>query len=1201
MPRLASIEKGGYYAFPDEHLPALASLFAPSKQGGKLLDPCAGEGRALDSLARTWQLTPYANELDDERTARCKLLFGQLQTVQGDLYQLKASNQAFAAVWCNPPYTWDSTGDEKRREFGMLKHALKWVQTDGYLLWCIYSHHITLDAAAFLAKHSRNLDVWRIPGLHLGEYTQVVAVAQIGQPSDDPAGVAVRLVQAGKANAWPSLTMQPTPCYEFPTPTARKSFVFTPKIVPPELALQFVREAGSQFGAVIQNLVTPEQPPEKITPVVRPRGGQLALILAAGLFNGLVLPTEKGRMAVRSTVESVEVQTQGDGEIDETDEVTVEREVYRTQSSVTITLLGEDGTCDDISGDGPIANFIKTHKPALMAYLDEHFAPLYNFDYSPLKAVLAYAKQGKLYPTQKHVIAACHTALQYRKAVILVGEPGVGKTICGATLAAALQPQMAAGQVTLVVCPPHLVEKWEREAKEAAPFTFVKILKNVDEVVAFMERSEANDKRTLNIGIISREAAKLGEGWAVAVNWRTLRTVRWSYGTSRPVDDRGVEVTGDRIITLAQPICPSCGMVITAEHDKSHRERRDYRPAHGGKARKPAVLPEPVTTAWLSRSPRYCGHCNAALWTMARTFSKGKSVGGQPKNPRTPLAEFIATRYADRLYLFIVDELHEAKSPMQTDQGEAMTVLANAATKVVGLTGTVFGGVASSLYGIEYIFNPRIRAKYPWGRGLNQWVRDMGSLERIVEYKPQYDKAGVYSGKRRVEQKPHEAPGCSPLLVAEVIDHCVFVGLQNLGKQMPSFEEIPVPIQPDPEITALYDMAKATLGTYLFQCRLEGDASALGMYLQTLLSWPNAPYRTELCIHRKRLDKDSDMFIERSVHTIPGLPQDRIYAKEQWLIDTVRDELAQGRGVAVFVRQTGERNIQPRIAMLLTEHIPTARPYILKSSVKADQRESLLNKQVAAGINVLICNPRLVQTGLDLVDFPTLIFQEVDYSLYVMGQASRRAWRLIQESDCKVYYPFYEGLMENQAVELVGRKQQAAALLYGENTSGGLSALNGSDGGNLLAVLASEISSDNTVIDLRDLFVKHAAAEHDLADSAWFTATTDDAAAIPELMPSVEPLLLTAGTPESDPDLTAATPTDVLALLAKPLEVDHQNVGILLPANTTVTKTSPKKRRKFDLTRAPEDGPFIPIESPCPEPPFPQLIRIRPGLQIPLL
>src|SRR5262249_21861198 len=146
----------------------------------------------------------------------------------------------------------------------------------------------------------------------------------------------------------------PVPRYEFPAPIPHKTFVFTPRNVSPEAALQGVLEAGIQLGAGIQALVEPQRQVEKVTPIVRPRGGQLALILAAGLFNGLILDTDKGRMAVRSTVEAIEVQTEGCcDEVDESDDSKVEREVYKTQSVVTITLLGEDGSHDDLSGDGP--------------------------------------------------------------------------------------------------------------------------------------------------------------------------------------------------------------------------------------------------------------------------------------------------------------------------------------------------------------------------------------------------------------------------------------------------------------------------------------------------------------------------------------------------------------------------------------------------------------------------------------------------------------------------------------------------------------------------------------------------------------------------------------------------------------------------------------------------------------------------------
>ena len=38
---------------------------------------------------------------------------------------------------------------------------------------------------------------------------------------------------------------------------------------------------------------------------------------------------------------------------------------------------------------------------------------------------------------------------------------------------------------------------------------------------------------------------------------------------------------------------------------------------------------------------------------------------------------------------------------------------------------------------------------------------------------------------------------------------------------------------------------------------------------------------------------------------------------------------------------------------------------------------------------VCICHPKLVQTGLDLLDFPTILFYETGYSTYVLRQASR--------------------------------------------------------------------------------------------------------------------------------------------------------------------------------------------------------------------
>jgi hypothetical protein len=169
-----------------------------------------------------------------------------------------------------------------------------------------------------------------------------------------------------------------------------------------------------------------------------------------------------------------------------------------------------------------------------------------------------------------------------------------------------------------------------------------------------------------------------------------------------------------------------------------------------------------------------------------------------------------------------------------------------------------------------------------------------------------------------------------------------------------------------------------------------------------------------------------------------------------------------------------------------------------------------------------------------------------------MGQASRRAWRIIQDRPCKTYYPHYEDTMEHQAVELIGRKQQAANLLYGDTSAGGLSELTGANGGggDLMAELAKAIDRDESVTDLRDLFARHA-QQTDPTESAWFVAE-----------PEPEPVYAAEGeddlihfgvkelggvaveTPESA-DQDAEHPAPLLTPLPPRKRVRRRKVGIL--------------------------------------------------------
>ncbi|MCL4486818.1 MAG: hypothetical protein M1570_01650 [Chloroflexi bacterium] len=87
-----------------------------------------------------------------------------------------------------------------------------------------------------------------------------------------------------------------------------------------------------------------------------------------------------------------------------------------------------------------------------------------------------------------------------------------------------------------------------------------------------------------------------------------------------------------------------------------------------------------------------------------------------------------------------------------------------------------------------------------------------------------------------------------------------------------------------------------------------------------------------------------------------------------------------GRRVLVFCRQTGTRDITERLARLLGR--AGLRVDILKASVGTQVREEWLRRRVGKGmIDVLITNPKLVEVGLDLVDFQTTVWFESEYSL----------------------------------------------------------------------------------------------------------------------------------------------------------------------------------------------------------------------------
>jgi hypothetical protein len=171
---------------------------------------------------------------------------------------------------------------------------------------------------------------------------------------------------------------------------------------------------------------------------------------------------------------------------------------------------------------------------------------------------------------------------------------------------------------------------------------------------------------------------------------------------------------------------------------------------------------------------------------------------------------------------------------------------------------------------------------------------------------------------------------------------------------------------------------------------------------------------------------------------------------------------------------------------------------VLKAdTVAPDRREAWVEEKVKLGIDVLICHPRLVQTGLDLIDFPTICWEEIDYSTYVMRQASRRSWRIGQKRPVKVVFMAYRNSLQADALKLVAKKLQSSLAVERELPEDGLAA-DGDDGDDLMLALARQIVKGEEDADsesVEAVFAKardaEASGEEFLVGDGWQTVEVE--------------------------------------------------------------------------------------------------------------
>ncbi len=374
--------------------------------------------------------------------------------------------------------------------------------------------------------------------------------------------------------------------------------------------------------------------------------------------------------------------------------------------------------------------------------------------------------------------------------------------------------------------------------------------------------------------------------------------------------------------------------------------------------------------------------------------------------------------------VYVADELHKAKA-LDTDAGVADQRLIAGTRYSLGLTGTLFGGNASSIFPILYRRVPEVRARFAF-HDHTRWVDSYGLWEKKWnERNASITGVGATTGIKRWGYRSRELPGVSPAVIRYLLPLAVFGQVQDLDYELPPFSDEVEIIPMSSEMAEQYAVNQIILSKAMEILKNDRDPGGLSVWFNFCRFRANSMFRPEVVAYA-----GGSGFLFNLPAISGWLP------KEKRLAEIVAQNARNGRKTLIFAEQSGGRDIRHRMKKAAEEL--AGRPLrieILSASDMAPAKRMAWIKANAPSMDALIVNPKLVETGLTLTMFSDIVFYELTPSLYVLWQSMRRVWRLGQNRNVTTKFLAYGETVEADILQRMGRKMKYASMLYGDSAA----------------------------------------------------------------------------------------------------------------------------------------------------------------------
>ncbi|MFA5352699.1 MAG: DEAD/DEAH box helicase [Thermodesulfovibrionales bacterium] len=450
--------------------------------------------------------------------------------------------------------------------------------------------------------------------------------------------------------------------------------------------------------------------------------------------------------------------------------------------------------------------------------------------------------------------------------------------------------------------------------------------------------------------------------------------------------------------------------------------------------------PDSDTILQMYKAKTICSACGSALFQYVRSARSAPS-----------LAKYIQKKMPGFFNFTIFDEAHELKAG-DSAQGAVLGKLGTK-TRILPMTGTLMGGKSSDLFYLFYRTNAqRMKEERLEYSSETAFVERFGVLEKTYEEEDGDNSNSI--GKKRNRKGLKERPGISPLFVGKfLVDNAVFVRLTDFAEHLPLYIEHPIGC-------ALHPVAEAgylrLLDYKIHIGRAENKAKVVSSAVQALLRYPDTHDEEIICDETK-----NGLLVPLIEVPKVDIPIGET-EKEQKTLEIVKQAKKEGKKVLIFTTQTNKRDLQPRLTRLLEQ--VGLRSTVMTTSVATGKRKDWIASRTP-NIDALICHPKLVATGFNLLEYPVIIFYDTGWSTFVLRQAARRSYRINQPREqIDVYYFFTQNTIQQDCLSLMATKNEVSLMVEGEIQEGGLSTMcdaGGSILGELAKVINGELKTEN--------------------------------------------------------------------------------------------------------------------------------------------